>query len=172
VTIPTTGRILGIDWGEVRIGLALSDETQTLASPLQTLVRRRGKRFPMARLLELTAVHQPVGTVVGLPLAPDGSEAESAAAARDLVADFTSHTTLPTELWDERMSTARALAAIREQGGTTRGRKADVDALAAAVMLQHFLDWRKETAERAKKMERAETAESNETADEQESTDW
>jgi putative holliday junction resolvase len=171
MSIPTTGRILGIDWGEVRIGLALSDETQTLASPLETLVRRRGKRFPMGRLLELTSVHQPVGTVVGLPLALDGTEAQSAAAARDLAADFASHSNLPVELWDERMSTARALGAIREQGGTTRGRKADVDALAAAVMLQQFLDWRKK-AERADRAERAEGAEPNETADKQESTDW
>ncbi len=50
---------------------------------------------------------------------------------------------LPVALWDERMSTARALAAIREQGGTTRGRKEEVDALAAAVLLQHFLDARR-----------------------------
>ena len=50
--LPTSGRLLGLDWGEVRIGLALSDETQTLATPLETLVRRRGKRFPMARFLE------------------------------------------------------------------------------------------------------------------------
>ena len=59
--IPTTGRILAIDWGEIRIGLALSDETQTLATPLETLVRRAGKRFPMRRLLELTTRYHPVG---------------------------------------------------------------------------------------------------------------
>ncbi len=59
-------------------------------------------------------------------------------------------TGLPLELWDERMSTARALAAIREQGGSTRGRKADVDALAAAVLLQHFLDARRNRSEREK----------------------
>ena len=69
--IPATGRILGVDWGEVRIGLALSDETQTLASPLDTLVRRSGKRFPMARLLDLVELHHPVGVVVGLPLTLD-----------------------------------------------------------------------------------------------------
>ena len=50
---------------------------------------------------------------------------------------------LPVELWDERMSTSRALAAIREQGGSTRGRKGDVDSLAAAVLLQHYLDARR-----------------------------
>jgi putative pre-16S rRNA nuclease len=153
MTIPSTGRILGIDWGEIRIGLALSDETQTLASPLQTLVRRRGKRFPMARLLELTAVHQPVGIVVGLPLSGEGTEEGSALSAREMADAIARRTGLPLDLWDERMSTARALSSIREQGGSTRGRRAEVDALAAAVLLQHYLDSRAERAERAETME-------------------
>jgi putative Holliday junction resolvase len=141
--LPDTGRLLAVDWGEVRIGLALSDESQTLATPLETLVRRRGKRFPMSRFLELVAQHAPTGVVVGLPLTGEGAEEESAAAARELAAGLASGSGLPVELWDERMSTARALATIREQGGSTRGRKADVDALAAAVLLQHFLDARR-----------------------------
>jgi putative Holliday junction resolvase len=154
--LPITGRILGVDWGEIRIGLALSDETQTLASPLDTLVRRAGKRVPMPRLLELTSMHHLVGIVVGLPLAPDGSEEESASAAREMAATIARRTGLPLEFWDERMSTARALAAIWEQGGSARGRKPEVDALAASVMLQHFLDARKNTAERAEIVEERE----------------
>ncbi|MFL5401286.1 MAG: Holliday junction resolvase RuvX [Gemmatimonadales bacterium] len=149
MSLPNTGRILGVDWGEVRIGLALSDETQTLATPLDTLVRRAGKRLPVARLLQLTTVHGPVGIVVGLPLSPEGTEEESATAAREMAGTIARRTGLPVELWDERMSTARALAAIWEQGGTTRGRKKDVDALAASVLLQHFLDARREKAARA-----------------------
>jgi putative holliday junction resolvase len=141
--LPPSGRLLAVDWGEVRIGLALSDETQTLASPLETLVRRRGKRFPLARFLELIASHSPAGLVVGLPLDAEGDEAESAAAARELAQTLGTRSGLPVELWDERMSTARALAAIREQGGSTRGRKEAVDSLAAAVLLQHFLDARR-----------------------------
>ena len=141
--IPLAGRILGVDWGELRIGLALSDETQTLASPLETLVRRRGKRFPMARLLELVASHGPVGVVVGLPLTPEGDEGPSAVESRTLAASVGRRTELPVELWDERLSTARALRLVREQDGTTRGRKAEVDALAAAVLLQGFLDRRR-----------------------------
>ncbi len=141
--IPSTGRILGLDWGEVRIGLALSDESQTLASPLETLVRRRGKRFPMPRLLELVAEHSPVGIVVGLPLTAEGDEGESAIESRTLAESVAARTSLPLELWDERLTTARALRAVRELGGSTRGRKEDVDALAAAVLLQHFLDARK-----------------------------
>jgi putative Holliday junction resolvase len=141
--IPRHGRILGVDWGQVRIGLAVSDETQLIASPLETLSRRRGKRFPMPRLLALAADYAPVGAVVGLPLTLEGGESESALEARELADTIARRTGLPVDLWDERMSTARALRAIREQDGRTRGRKEDVDALAAAVLLQHYLDARR-----------------------------
>lgn len=141
--LPTTGRLLAADWGEIRIGLALSDETQILASPLATLVRRKGKRVPMIRFLEIVAQHRPVGILVGLPLTTEGGEGPSAAAAREMAGVLATRSGLPLDFWDERMSTARALGAIREQGGTTRGRKEDVDALAAAVLLQHFLDSRR-----------------------------
>lgn len=158
-SIPTTGRILAVDWGEIRIGLALSDESQVLATPLETLHRREGKRFPMPRFLQLISLHHPVGLVVGLPLSMEGTEGDSAIAAREAAATVTRRTGLPLELWDERMSTARALAAIREQGGSTRGRKADVDSLAAAVLLQHFLDARRNRAEVAERAEEADSAE-------------
>lgn len=144
MSLPRSGRLLAVDWGEVRLGLALSDETQLLATPLETLVRRAGKRVPMRRLVELVEAHRPVGVVVGLPLTGEGEEAESASAARELAGAIARGTGLPLELWDERMSTARALALIREQGGSTRGRREDVDALAAAVLLQHYLDARRQ----------------------------
>jgi putative Holliday junction resolvase len=159
MSLPLTGRLLALDWGEIRIGLALSDESQVLATPLETLRRREGKRLPMLRLLQLIALHNPVGLVVGLPLSMEGTEGDSAIAAREMAATVTRRTGLPMEMWDERMSTARALAAIREQGGSTRGRKADVDSLAAAVLLQHFLDARRNRTERAEKTEMAEGAE-------------
>ena len=141
--LPPSGRLISVDWGDVRIGLALSDESQILASPLETLVRRAGKRFPMPRFLQLIALHNPVGLVVGLPLSLEGTEGDSAIAAREVADTVTRRTGLPLEMWDERMSTARALAAIREQGGSTRGRREDVDALAAAVLLQHFMESRR-----------------------------
>jgi putative Holliday junction resolvase len=146
--LPPTGRLIAVDWGDVRIGLALSDDTQVLATPLETLVRRPGKRFPMPRFLELLAEHRPVGAVVGLPLTGEGLEAASALAAREMAETIARRSGLPVELWDERMSTARALGAIREQGGSTRGRREDVDALAAAVLLQHFME-----ARRSRRME-------------------
>lgn len=143
MTLPAAGRLIAVDWGEVRIGLALSDESQTLASPLETLTRRPGKRFPMPRFLELVAEHQPVGVLAGLPLTGEGNEGPSALAARQLVAGIERRTRLPVEFRDERFTTARALRVIREQGGSTRGRKSDVDALAAAVLLQQFLESRR-----------------------------
>ena len=145
-SLPFTGRLLALDWGEVRIGLALSDESQLLASPLKTIVRRRGKRFPLQPFLGLVPTHQPVGLLVGLPLTGEGLEGESAQSARELADLVAERSGLPVALWDERMSTARALGAIREMGGSTRGRKEDVDALAATILLQHYLDSRRNQA--------------------------
>ena len=140
------GRLLGVDWGERRIGLALSDETRTLAQPLTTLTRRSGKRFPMREFLTLLEQHTVTGIVVGLPLDQDGAEAEAATAARALAGDIARRSGQPVELWDERLTTARALGAVRAMGGSTRGRKDDVDALAATVLLQHYLDAKRGSA--------------------------
>ncbi|MBX3147003.1 MAG: Holliday junction resolvase RuvX [Gemmatimonadales bacterium] len=142
-TLPSSGRLLAVDWGERRIGLAVTDETQTLASPLATLTRRVGKRFPMPALQIHLDAQQPVGLLIGLPLDSSGNDGASAIEAREMADLLGRRTGLPLLLWDERMSTARALAAIREQGGSTRGRKEDVDSLAAAIFLQHFLDARR-----------------------------
>jgi len=141
--IPTTGRVLALDWGERRIGIALSDELQLFSSPLATVTRRGGKRFPMPVLLGHVEAHHPVGIVVGLPLTLEGDEGEAAAFARQLGTLMEQRSHLPVAYWDERMSTARALRAIKELGGSTRGRKEDVDALAASVLLQGFLDSRR-----------------------------
>ena len=140
-----TGRLLGVDWGERRIGLALSDETQLLAQPLTTLTRRTGKRFPMARLIALMKEHAVTGAVVGLPLQASGSEGKAARAARALAGDIARLSGIPVDLWDERFTTARALQAVREMGGTTKGRRAELDALAATLLLQHYLDARRAT---------------------------
>jgi putative holliday junction resolvase len=134
------GRLLAVDWGERRIGLALSDESQTLAQPLTTLTRRAGKRFPMRQLLTLLEQHAVIGVIVGLPLAPEGTEGEPAHQARELAREIARRAARPVELWDERFTTARALQAVREMGGSARGRKQDVDALAATLLLQHYLD--------------------------------
>jgi len=141
--LPRSGRLLGIDWGERRIGLALSDPTQILAHPLATLTRRTGRRFPIRALRDQLDEHRPVGIVVGLPLESDGTEGASARAARDmgnLVADASG---LPLAYVDERMTTSRVKHSIAEAGGTTKGRAGELDRLAATVVLQSFLDRRR-----------------------------
>jgi putative Holliday junction resolvase len=136
----TEGRLLGVDWGEARIGLAISDEARTIAQPLATLTRRPGKRIPMAKLLDLARAHAVTGVVVGLPLDESGNEGDTARAARALADGIAARAGLPVALWDERFTTARVRRAVQEMGGSTRGRKGDVDALAAALLLQHYMD--------------------------------
>ncbi len=143
VELPRSGRILAIDWGEKRIGLALSDPTQTLAQPLATLTRRAGRRLPMRALRDQVDEHHPTGIVVGLPITPDGTEGSAAAAARAMAGEVARATSLPVDLVDERFTSSRARQAITEMGGKTRGREAEVDALAATVLLQGFLDRRR-----------------------------
>jgi len=138
--------LLGVDWGERRIGVALSDESQILAQPLATLTRRAGKRFPMSQLLAYLDARRVVGVVVGLPLDEHGAEGEAALAARALAEDIARRSGRPVELWDERMTTARVRQAIHEMGGKIRGRAADVDALAATLLLQHYLDAKRGSA--------------------------
>ena len=134
------GRLLAVDWGEKRIGLALSDPSQTLAQPLATLTRRVGKRFPMRQLKSLLDEHQPVGIIVGLPLTGEGDEGEAAQAARAMGDAIAAKSGLPVTYVDERMTSARAHRAITAMGGGLKGRKAEVDQLAATVLLQHYLD--------------------------------
>ncbi len=128
-----------MDWGTKRIGLAVSDPAQTVATPTGTLSRRAGRRFPMSRLKLYLDQHQPVGVVIGLPLTPDGREGPGAAEARTVASLVAEKTGLPVSFWDERMTTARVLASRRETGG----RSGSTDASAATVLLQAFLDHRR-----------------------------
>lgn len=141
--IPAPGRIIAIDPGTKRIGLAMSDPTQTIAQPLATLSRRAGRRFPMQSLKSHLDRHLPVGILIGLPIAPDGSEDQRATGARELGRAINAKTGLPVSFWDERMTTARVLSAVKDLGGQVFGRKAEVDSLAATVLLQNFLDSRR-----------------------------
>jgi putative Holliday junction resolvase len=134
--------MLGLDLGERRIGVAVSDPTGTLASPLDTVRRRRGKRPPLAAL-ERIAREQDVGAiVVGLPLTLEGEEDPWCAEVRRIGDALGARLDLPVSYVDERMSSVQAEQAIRRSGGTKKSRedKARVDAAAAAVILQRHLD--------------------------------
>ena len=132
-------RLLAIDYGERRIGLAVSDPTGTIASPAGHILRRPGKRPPIAELERRAAELQAEALVVGLPLDGDGNETPRSTDARKVGDELSRRTGLPVRYVDERFTTAQALNAIREMGASTRGRKGDVDSLAATVLLQHAL---------------------------------
>ena len=138
--LPAGGKLLAIDWGEKRIGLAISDAEQRIAHPLGTITRRAGRRFPMGQLRVHLDAHRPVGVLVGLPLEESGEEGTNAEKARLTGELVGSKSGLPVSFFDERMTTARALRAVRDLGGTTRGRKGEIDPLAATVLLQTYLD--------------------------------
>jgi putative Holliday junction resolvase len=133
------GRLMGIDYGEKRVGLAISDPSGTIASPAGVIVRRAGKRPPVAELVRRAEALEARGIVMGLPLDGNGDETPRSIEARAVAEEVGRRTGLPVELIDERYSTAAALRAIHHMGGSTKGRKGDVDALAATVLLQHAL---------------------------------
>ena len=133
------GRLLAVDYGERRIGLAISDPMGIIASPAGFIQRRAGKRPPIAELIRRATALEARGFVIGLPLDENGEDSERATEVRGIAAEIQKRTGLPVELIDERFTTAAALRAIREMGGSTRQRKGEVDALAATVLLQHAL---------------------------------
>jgi putative Holliday junction resolvase len=133
------GRVLAIDYGERRIGLAVSDPSRTIASPAGFVTRRAGKRPPVAELVRRAEAHDATAIVVGLPLDDAGNETPRTGEVRRIAAELERRTRLAVTLVDERYTTAAALRAIQEMGGSTRGRRGDVDALAATILLQHAL---------------------------------
>lgn len=132
-------RVMALDYGERRIGIAMSDPLRMIASPAGHILRRAGKRPPIAEIIR-RAEDADVGEfVLGLPLDGDGNETPRCAEVRLIAEQLVKRTGLPVRFVDERFTTAAALRAIREMGGSTERRKGDVDALAATVLLQHAL---------------------------------
>ena len=131
--------MLGIDYGERRVGLAISDPTGTIASPAGAILRRAGKRPPVAEIIRRAESLEARGFVIGLPLDGNGDETPRSTEVRGVAAELTKRTGLAVEMIDERYSTAAAKRAIHEMGGKSRDRKADVDALAATIILQQVL---------------------------------
>jgi putative Holliday junction resolvase len=135
-------RALGIDYGERRIGLALSDPTGTLATPLTTITYRLGKRPPLGDVERIAREAEAGRVVIGLPLDLSGNETDRCATVRALGAKLASRLGLPVHFVDERMTSVRASRTIRssERNRSERERKDLVDAIAAAYILQAWLD--------------------------------
>ncbi|MDZ7289614.1 MAG: Holliday junction resolvase RuvX [candidate division KSB1 bacterium] len=137
-TLP--GRILAIDFGLKRVGLAVSDPMQIIARALDT-VTYKSRRELVNRLVAIIQENEIVKIVIGLPRNMNGSEGDMAKAVRQLISELAAIVALPLETWDERLSTVQAERALREMGISSRtARRGEVDRLAAVFILQSYLD--------------------------------
>ena len=135
------GPVLGLDYGEKRIGMAVSDPDTGLAFPAGTLERRRLAEdlAQLAALVELRGVAE---IVVGLPLHLDGRAGEAAEAARRFADRLSGAVSVPVEMFDERLTSVEAERALREAPRGRRRRKGAVDTLAATILLRTYLEQR------------------------------
>jgi putative Holliday junction resolvase len=130
---------LGVDYGSVRVGLAISDAGRLLASPLATHVRR-GREHDAEYFRTLTRAEEVGQLVVGLPVHTDGREGQKAAEARAFGRWLAEVTGLPVVFWDERFTTVEAEAFLRAARLTDKRRKARRDSVAAQILLQSYLE--------------------------------
>lgn len=133
-----SGRVLAVDYGTVRIGLAVSDPLGATAQPLD-VVRGIDDVVERARDLGVCEI------VVGLPLRTTGEAGREADAATDFARELEEATGIPVQLWDERLSSVEAERAMAAQGAGSRQRRGRVDKVAAAIVLQSFLEARRHT---------------------------
>lgn len=136
-------RLLGLDVGERRIGLAISDRDGSLATPY-TAIERRGLERDIAALLKLVRQEEVGRIVVGIPFALDGSLGPQAQLIMAFHQALQVSSPVPVETWDERFSTVEAERLLREAGVSPSRHKGRLDASAAAVILQGYLDFHRQ----------------------------
>lgn len=132
-------RLIGLDLGTKTIGIALSDLTRMIASPLET-IRRTKFKADLVRLQEIIAEHEIKGLVLGFPINLDGSEGPRAQATRAFSRNVNQAVDLPILMWDERLTTAAAERMLIEADQSRRRRAEVIDKLAATIILQSALD--------------------------------
>lgn len=138
------GPILAIDLGEKRIGLAVSDAGRMLARSYGVM-QRKSRREDFARYNQIIAERGITLVVMGLPLLADGSDSTTTAWVRHYSAELTENIPVPLELWDEHATSQQAAASLTERGIRAKKQKERIDAVAAAFILQSYLDARRET---------------------------
>ena len=135
----SSGKIMALDLGSVRVGVAVSDETRLIAQSYG-VIKRKSREEDFARYGRIIEEQEITLLVIGLPTKADGSDSDTAVWIRDYAADLQQHIDIPIEFWDESYSTVKAEESLRQRG--KRGKKARqrVDAVAAAFILQSYLD--------------------------------
>ena len=135
-------KFLGVDHGTVRIGLAVSDEMGMIATPL-AVFRSKSTEDGIGYIISQAEVHDVGMIVVGMPLQLDGSPGQAADAVRKFADRLAGRTEIPIDFWDERMTTAQAERSMISADMTRKSRKKRIDAVAAQMMLQSYLDARR-----------------------------
>ena len=141
-----TARFLGLDPGERRIGVALSDLTGTIATPVRYIDTVKEQVLDVIK--DFSEENQVMAIVIGLPVSLDGSEGPSAQKARLFGESVAEHTGVPVHFHDERFTSHTAETALIAGGVSRKARKEKRDQIAAAIMLQSFLDRRAHDADR------------------------
>lgn len=136
-------RVLGIDLGAARIGVALSDSAGTLATPYEVVARSGDRPRDHRRISALAEEAGAEALVVGLPRSLDGHDGPAAVAARAEAEELATATGLPVHLWDERLTTVTADRDLQAAGLDARARRKVVDKVAASILLQAWLDHRR-----------------------------
>ncbi len=142
--IPTHGRLLGIDFGTVRIGLSLCDESQTWVTPLDTY-RRRTEKLDAEYWTQLVKQERLAGAIMGLPIHCDGNESQKSKEVRDFAIWLEATMDVPIGLFDERFTTSEARRLLAEHPMSSKKKKQKLDGVAAQLILSHFLEARRNT---------------------------
>ena len=142
---PPGVRALGVDLGSKRIGIAISDISGTIGSALTTVHRSKSRRHDHAAIADLVRAEEAEIVVVGLPLSLDGSHGTAAKAATNEARQLANVVGVPVEMYDERFTTVTAERGMLEAGLNAQARRKVIDKVAAAVMLQSWLEHRRNT---------------------------
>jgi len=138
-SLPKTGRLVGVDYGTVRIGLAITDPSQTIASPLE-IYNRRNERLDQEFFLNLVGSEQVAGFVVGLPVHLSGDASRLSDASVEFGKWLTEVTRVPVTWFDERFTSSMASEIFQEVKRTKAQRKKLLDKLAAQILLKNYLE--------------------------------
>ena len=135
-------RLMGLDYGNVHVGVALSDELGMTAYPLEVIKRKDSNKLrkTFARIEEIAREYKVDKIIIGLPLNMDDSESEISKTVIDFSENIKRRTGLPVELWDERLSTLEATDILKEAGIKLQDRKTYIDKIAASFILRRYME--------------------------------
>jgi putative Holliday junction resolvase len=138
--MPPSGRIVAIDYGRRRVGVAISDPSGSIAFPMKTIDRKATASSLEDTIVEIVRGAEASRLIVGLPLMESGEKGEMAKEVETFVSRLEALLDCPVSTWDERLSSVRAMRAVHEMGGKTGREKERIDRIAAVFILQGYLD--------------------------------